>query len=254
MTRLTAAEEAALNLSPRAKLEILFAILLAMFLFALDQTVVGTALPRDRHRPPGQQPLHVGDHDLPADLDDQRPDLRQAVGPVRAAPDRHLRGEPVPHQLGAVRPQPADVAVHPVPRPPGPRRRRRLPDRARGGRGPLHAGRAGQVPRVLRGGVRAFVARRPGPRRVHHRHLHAGTGSSSSTSRSASWRWSSCSACCRRSGGPKRLATSTTSARSCSRWPSRRSSWASRTREGPIWRTAHSSPMAGRSRPSAGSS
>ena len=46
MTRLTAAQEAALNLSPRAKLEILFAILMAMFLFALDQTVVGTALPR----------------------------------------------------------------------------------------------------------------------------------------------------------------------------------------------------------------
>src|ERR1044071_6142327 len=39
-------EEAALHLSPRAKLEILFAMLLAMFLFALDQTVVGTALPR----------------------------------------------------------------------------------------------------------------------------------------------------------------------------------------------------------------
>jgi EmrB/QacA subfamily drug resistance transporter len=38
--------EAAINLSPRAKLEILGAILLAMFLFALDQTVVGTALPR----------------------------------------------------------------------------------------------------------------------------------------------------------------------------------------------------------------
>jgi EmrB/QacA subfamily drug resistance transporter len=35
-----------LNLSPRAKLEILFATLLAMFLFALDQTVVGVALPR----------------------------------------------------------------------------------------------------------------------------------------------------------------------------------------------------------------
>ena len=34
------------NLSPRAKLEILFATLLALFLFALDQTVVGTALPR----------------------------------------------------------------------------------------------------------------------------------------------------------------------------------------------------------------
>jgi EmrB/QacA subfamily drug resistance transporter len=37
--------QAALNLSSRAKLEILFAMLLAMFLFALDQTVVGTALP-----------------------------------------------------------------------------------------------------------------------------------------------------------------------------------------------------------------
>src|SRR6059036_131701 len=45
MTSATA-EEAALNLSPREKLEILGAMLLAMFLFALDQTVVGTALPR----------------------------------------------------------------------------------------------------------------------------------------------------------------------------------------------------------------
>src|SRR5438093_2093400 len=45
MTSATA-EEAALHLSPRAKLEILGAILLAMFLFALDQTVVGTALPK----------------------------------------------------------------------------------------------------------------------------------------------------------------------------------------------------------------
>jgi len=36
----------AVNLTPRAKLEILLAILLALFLFALDQTVVGVALPR----------------------------------------------------------------------------------------------------------------------------------------------------------------------------------------------------------------
>ncbi|MEO6349156.1 MAG: MDR family MFS transporter [Candidatus Limnocylindrales bacterium] len=34
------------SLSPRAKLEILFGTLLALFLFALDQTVVGVALPR----------------------------------------------------------------------------------------------------------------------------------------------------------------------------------------------------------------
>jgi EmrB/QacA subfamily drug resistance transporter len=38
--------DAALHLSPREKLEILGAILLAMFLFALDQTVVGVALPK----------------------------------------------------------------------------------------------------------------------------------------------------------------------------------------------------------------
>ncbi len=39
------ADAPTVQLSPRAKLEILGAILLAMFLFALDQTVVGTALP-----------------------------------------------------------------------------------------------------------------------------------------------------------------------------------------------------------------
>src|SRR5947208_10322181 len=46
MTHASTADEAALNLSRRAKLQILGAILLALFLFALDQTVVGTALPR----------------------------------------------------------------------------------------------------------------------------------------------------------------------------------------------------------------
>ena len=51
MTHAATADGPALNgptieLSPRARLEILGAILLAMFLFALDQTVVGTALPR----------------------------------------------------------------------------------------------------------------------------------------------------------------------------------------------------------------
>ena len=40
-----ATETPGVNLSNRQKLEILLAILLALFLFALDQTVVGTALP-----------------------------------------------------------------------------------------------------------------------------------------------------------------------------------------------------------------
>ncbi len=45
MTTQSAADEPAINLSDRERLEILGAILLALFLFALDQTVVGTALP-----------------------------------------------------------------------------------------------------------------------------------------------------------------------------------------------------------------
>jgi EmrB/QacA subfamily drug resistance transporter len=40
------AEDPALGLSPRAKIEILGAIMLALFLAALDQTIVGVALPR----------------------------------------------------------------------------------------------------------------------------------------------------------------------------------------------------------------
>jgi EmrB/QacA subfamily drug resistance transporter len=45
MTQPFGADAPAAQLSPRVKLEILGAILLALFLFALDQTVVGTALP-----------------------------------------------------------------------------------------------------------------------------------------------------------------------------------------------------------------
>src|SRR5437879_9692270 len=46
MTDAAAAQSQAIHLDPRQRLEILAAILLALFLFALDQTVVGTALPR----------------------------------------------------------------------------------------------------------------------------------------------------------------------------------------------------------------
>ena len=171
MTTPPTADELAINLSPRARLEILGAILLALFLFALDQTVVGTALPVDRHRPRRQRPLHLVGHDLPADstisgpiygklsdLFGRRPIIIFAVSLFLVA-----------SVLG--RPEPGDVAVHPVPRPAGPRRRRGLPGRARGHRRPLHAGRARQVPRPLRSGVRPVVAARTGHRRLHHRHL-----------------------------------------------------------------------------------
>ena len=42
----TLEDDPALGLSQRAKMEILFAVLLGLFLVALDQTIVGTALPR----------------------------------------------------------------------------------------------------------------------------------------------------------------------------------------------------------------
>ena len=45
MSQAHGADAPAVQLSPRAKLEIFGAILLVLFLFALDQTVVGTALP-----------------------------------------------------------------------------------------------------------------------------------------------------------------------------------------------------------------
>ena len=46
VTEPSAAPPSLMSLAPRAKLTILGAILLTMFLASLDQTVVGTALPR----------------------------------------------------------------------------------------------------------------------------------------------------------------------------------------------------------------
>ncbi len=46
MTAADYADSPGFSLSLRAKLQILFAVLLALFLFALDQTIVGVALPQ----------------------------------------------------------------------------------------------------------------------------------------------------------------------------------------------------------------
>ena len=96
MTTPSATDEPAIQLSDRARLEILGAILLALFLFALDQTVVGTALPVIVTDLEGNELYTWAVTIYLLTSDDQRPDLRQAVGPVRAAPDHHLRGGPVP--------------------------------------------------------------------------------------------------------------------------------------------------------------
>ncbi len=172
MTTPSATDEPAIQLSDRARLEILGAILLALFLFALDQTVVGTALPGHRHRPqratsctPGSVTIYLLTATISGPIYGKLSDLFGRRPIIIFAVSLFLIASVV------CRPQPGDVAVHPVPRAPGPRWRRRLPGRARGGRRPLHAGRAGQVPRPVRGGVRAVVARRAGHRRHHHRQL-----------------------------------------------------------------------------------
>ena len=106
------------------------AILLALFLFALDQTVVGTALPIISTDLNGAalytwaftiylltSTISGPIYGKLSDLYGRRPIFIWAVGLFLVAVD--LR-----------RPSPGDVAVHPGPRPAGPRRRRGLPDRA----------------------------------------------------------------------------------------------------------------------------
>ena len=88
------AEDPALGLSHRAKLEILFAILLGLFLGALDQTIVGTALPTIVTELGGNE-LYIWVVTIYLlTSHDHRPVLRQAVRPLRpqaAADDRHRR-------------------------------------------------------------------------------------------------------------------------------------------------------------------
>ena len=164
------AQLAALELDPRAKLEYLGAILLALFLFALDQTVVGTALPvivTDLHG----NDLYVWVvtiylltstisgpiYGKLSDLFGRRPIIIFAVSLFLIA-----------SVLSWVKP--VDGAADPVPRPPGPRRRGDLPGGAGRGRRPVHALRAGQVPRPVRGRLRGLIPDRAGDRRADHRH------------------------------------------------------------------------------------
>ena len=75
---------------------------------------------QDHHRPRRQRPLHLGVHRVSADLDDQRPAVRQAVRPVRAAADLPVRHRRLHGRLAAGRAVAGDVAA----------RRRRAASRA----------------------------------------------------------------------------------------------------------------------------
>ena len=165
----TLAEDPALGLSHRQKLEILGAVLLALFLGALDQTIVGTALPQIVTDLNGNELYTwvVTIYLLTSTI--TVPVLRQAVRPVRpqAAPD--VRDHRLPDRLRPVRPEPDDGAADHLPRPAGPRRRRAVPDLAGRHRRPVQPGRARPLPGPVRRRVRAIVHPRPGHRRPAHR-------------------------------------------------------------------------------------
>ena len=156
------ADVAPVQMDHRARMEILGAIMLTMFLSALDQTIVGTALPRIVTDLNGNA-LYVWVVTVYLlAVDDHRADLRQALRPVRPAADHDDRRQPLPHWIAALWPVAGDVAAHPVPWHPGPGRRRDLPDLARGHRRPLQPARAWQVPGAVRRGLRARVDHRSG--------------------------------------------------------------------------------------------
>ena len=159
------------NLSNRQRLEILLAILLALFLFALDQTVVGTALPVIITDLSGEQlytwsvTIYLLTATISGPIYGKLSDLF-GRRPIFIWADR-----PLPRVVRVRRPQPGDVAVRGRAGSAGPRRRGGIPDRARGHCGPLPARGARQVRRALRRGIRAVVGARAAHRWRDHRCL-----------------------------------------------------------------------------------
>ena len=191
-----------------------------------------------RHRPARQRRLHVGLHRLPADRHHQRPDLRQALRPLRSAAHLPARHRHLPASA------PCWPGVSPsiewfivCPWHPGPRRRRAVPHRARHHRRHLRAVRAGQVPGPLRGRLRPLRSSSARPSAASSPTPWAGTGCSSSTCPSAPWSLCWCGATCPPTTSAATGPRSTTSVprssrpRSC---PSSSASPTSRPPTGPI--------------------
>ena len=183
----TLAEDPALGLSQRAKMEILGAILLGLFLGALDQTIVGTALPKIVTDLGGNDlytwvvtiylltstitvPFYGKLSDIygrQADAHDRHHAVPGRLGPVRASARtmwqlilfRGIQG------LGAGALFPISLAVI----------------------GDLFTpGRARQVPGPLRRRLRDLVHRRARPRRLPHRQRQLALGLLRQPARSAS--------------------------------------------------------------------
>ena len=139
----------------------LVGIMVALFLGALDQTIVATAMPRILQELNGLSPLHLGGHRLPAGLHVHDPHLWKDFGPVRPQGRRPGRRAPFPRRLRAL----GAVTVHDgadhLPRRAGTGQRGHLLHGIHRGCRHLHPGGARQVPGALRRRLRH--RQRPGP-------------------------------------------------------------------------------------------
>ena len=140
----------------------------------------------DHRRPARAGALRLGRVDLPARLHGHA--CRSTAGwPTRWAASASSSAAIVLFCVGSVLAAYAAVhdPAHPLPRPPGPGRRRRHAGRAHHPRRHLHARRARPHPGLLQRRLGRRRPRRAGAGRVPRQHASAGGPSSSSTSRSA---------------------------------------------------------------------
>ena len=161
----SAPAHAAIEVNSRARFEILGAIMLALFLGALDQTIVGPVLPKISTELNGAS-LYVW-------VVTSYLVTSTAAIPIYGKLSDYFGRKPmliigiVLFLIGSVLSGLSQtmIAAGHLPRRSGPRRRRPLPDLAGGHRRPVHPGRARQVPGPLRRRLRHRLPGRPVPRR-----------------------------------------------------------------------------------------
>ena len=201
-TRSAPSEQTDGGFTHRQIVMILVGLMMGMFLAALDQTVVSTAIRTIADDLNGfslqawattafliTSTISTPLYGKLSDIYGRKPFFLFAIV------DLHRR-------LGALRPVPLDVRAGRVPGDPGHRRRRPVLDGAGDHRRHRAAPAAGPLPGLLPRRVRHVQRARPGARRPVRRRRHhpraspAGAGSSTSTCRSGWPRWSWSTGCC----------------------------------------------------------